>query len=219
MTLTIWRYEARRTGRQPLVTPLASGALAALATAVAYTSHASSRGINRDLVAVVEVALPLAAALVAIWSVLGDRALEVQLSLPRSYRTLVLGRLALASAPAGLVGALLIVVLSMLGRLPGGHGVVSGQLVWLAPALALAGVGLAVAVAVRSAAAGTAVIAVAWLLEQVKRDAFAEHAWARPLFLFTTTYQPDAPAWLTAAALVAVWLLLANPERLLKEDQ
>ena len=59
-------------------------------------------------------------------------------------------------------------------------------------------------------------------------DAFVEHAWARRLFLFTTTYQPDQPSWvdnrltLLAVAAVAValaWLLLARPERLLKEDQ
>jgi hypothetical protein len=65
------------------------------------------------------------------------------------------------------------------------------------------------------------------MLEQVQRDAFVGHSWARPLFLFTTTYQPGQPAWLNnrltllavaAAAITAAWLLLGRPERLLKED-
>jgi hypothetical protein len=225
MTLTIWGYEARLTGWQALATPLGAGVLGAVTTAMAYASHASAPSVDRDLIGVVEVALPLAGALAAIWSVLGDRALEVQLSLPRRYRNLVLGRLGLALAPTALLGCATSAALAMAGRLH--HDVFSAQLVWLSPALALTGLGLAVAVAARSAAAGTAVIAVAWLLEQVKRDAFAEHAWARPLFLFTTTYQPDQPAWLgdrfallalAAAALTTAWLLLARPERLLKED-
>jgi hypothetical protein len=225
--MTLALYEARRTGWPALAAPLSAGALGALTALLAYRSQTSARSVDRDLVGVVEVALPLAGALVVIWSVLGDRALEVQLSLPRSYRSLALGRVALALVPTALLAGVTAAVLAASGRLAGHHGPAAAQLVWLAPMSALAGLGLAVAVAVRSSTAGTAVVAVAWLLEQVKRDAFAEHAWARPLFLFSTTYLPDQPGWLdnrfillglAAGTLVVAWLLLARPDRLLRED-
>jgi hypothetical protein len=227
MTFALWMYEARRTGWPALAAPALCAAVGILLVIIAEASGYGLAEVNRQLDGALELLPPLAAAVAATFAVLQDGGLELQLSLSRPYRLALLARLLVAVALTSVVAFCGATYLSLSGRLPASGGLGAAQLVWLAPTLWMAAAGALVGVVLRSPAASAGLLAIGWLLEEVKHDSFLETAGLRPLFLFATTFAPGAPFWganrvaLLASSLLLVaawWLLLGRPERLLKGE-
>jgi hypothetical protein len=165
---------------------------------------------------ILEMGVPLAVG-VAIATLLGrDPVVELQLTVPVPYRLTLLRRAAVALA-AGVVVAVITDVVLRTGWTPQ-HGVISGQLVWFAPIVALAGLGLVVGAGLRDPAPAAAVVTSVWLFQEL-----APQRVPAPLYLFAST-QPFSGDWLAnrltliALAVLAVafaWLLLGRPAALL----
>lgn len=227
MTFAVWMYEARRTGWPALAAPVLCAALLALVVVLAEASGYGPARVIRQLAGALELLPPLAAAVAATFAVLQDGCLELQLSLSRPYRLALLARLLVALALTSVVAFGCTTYLSLSGRLPAAGGLGGAQLIWLAPTLWLAAAGALVGAALRSPAAAAGLLAIGWLLEEVKHDSFLETAALRPLFLFATTFAPGASFWLanrlallgsSLLLVTAWWLLLGRPERLLKGE-
>lgn len=227
MTFAGWIYEARRAGWPAVAAPALSAALLALVAILAGASGFSPAEVNRQLAGALELLLPLAGGVAATFAVLQDSGMELQLSLARPYRLALLARLLVALAATSAVASGCTAFLWFSGRLLAPDGLAAAQLVWLAPTLWLAAAGALVGAALRSPAAGAGLLAIGWLLEEVKHDSFLETAGLRPFFLFATTFAPGASFWLAnrlaliGASLLLVatwWLLLGRPERLLKGE-
>lgn len=226
--IDLWRYEVRRTGWTALLTPpVATAALVLLALldSGANTDDATAR----NLLAALEMALPLAAGIGAASLVGRDPAAELHLTVPTAYRSTLLRRLTVTLGWAALLAVLVVAVLFATGwwqRFPASRDVLSGQLVWLAPTLALGGLGFLAAAALRSPAAAGGLVATCWIIQQVFAG-LQEHLWYRLLYLFATTRGAVPADWtanrltLVAAALafgVAGWLLLGRTERLVRGE-
>ncbi|HEY2670635.1 MAG TPA: hypothetical protein VGJ07_09700 [Rugosimonospora sp.] len=223
--VALLRYDARRVGRWLLLAPvLLTAAVAAGGALVARSPHDGT--VPHALLFAVEMAIPLAAGVGVASAVGRDPAVELQLTMPVAYRITVFRRCALTAAASCLVaiavcGAL--VVTGWWARWPRTHGVLLGQLTWVAPVCWLAGLGLAAGAALRSPAAAAAVAAAPWLADQVLPDQVQAHHWSRLLYLFATTegrdadWEPNRLVLLgSSVALVTVaWILLGRPERLL----
>lgn len=230
--LALWRYEIRRAGWAALLTPPACAASILLLAALqaGTTSGGEDVATARTLQAVLEMAMPLAAGVGAASLVGHDPAAELALSVFRSYRTTLLRRLAVTFGCAAVIAVGTSAVLTASGwwyRWPLAPPPLLGQLTWLAPTLWLGGLGFLLGALLRSPAAAGALVAAVWIAEQAMAGAMQERVWSRLLHLFATTRGRDEAYWLAnrvvllatgAALLTAGWLLLANSERLVRED-
>ena len=227
MNSTLWTHEARRVGLPVLAVPVA-------ATVLGAALVAAGGGLADRVVPGAIETLPALGAGIAVVAAIGrDPARELLLSLPTGYG----GTLALRITPvlaATAVGAALLTTGAVLaGAWHGAPDVLTAQLVWLAPVLFLSAVGALATMATASAAWGTAVVAVLWVLEAAQSSLFIGRPW-QPLYLFADGVVPAAPfhdaggltdAWwrdrwalcLAALAGTAVSVALARrPERLLR---
>jgi hypothetical protein len=228
--LTLWRHEARRAGWAALLGPpiaVALGVAAALANPLP-----GERTTARILLGALEMAVPLAAA-VACASLVGpDPAVELQLAAPTQYRITLLRRMAVTLGWTATVAALMSVALIATGwwaRWPANHGVLAGQLTWVAPTLGLSGLGFAAGAVFRSPAAAGALVTTLWAIQQFFADFAQQHLAGRLLYLFATTRGAVPGDWAAnrlaligaGAALTAVALLvLGRSERLIHgEDE
>ena len=228
--LTLWRHEARRAGWAALLGPpiaVALGVAAALANPLP-----GERTTARILLGALEMAVPLAAG-VACASLVGpDPAAELQLAAPTQYRITLLRRMAVTLGWTATVAALMSVVLIATGwwaRWPANHGVLAGQLTWVAPTLGLSGLGFAAGAVFRSPAAAGALVTTLWAIQQFFADFAQQHLAGRLLYLFATTRGTVPGDWAAnrlaligaGAALTAVALLvLGRSERLIHgEDE
>ncbi|MFC0435104.1 hypothetical protein [Kutzneria buriramensis] len=229
MNSPLWIYEVRRVGLPVLAVPAATTVLGAgLVAAVAGGGL-----VGRVVPGAIET-LPALAAGVAVATTIGrDPARELQLSLPTGYGGTLARRLAPTLAATAVGAALLTIGAILAGHWHDAPGVLTAQLVWLAPVLFLAGIGALATLATASAALGTAVVGVLWIVEAAQSSLFVGRPW-QPLYLFADGVVPGAPfhdaagltdAWwhdrlvLCVAALVvtAVSVVLARrPERLLR---
>ena len=226
--LILWRYEIGRAGRAALLGPpvaVAVGVAAALANPMPGDTTTA-----RILIAALEMAIPLVAA-VACASLVGrDPAVELQLAAPTPYRITLLRRMAVtliwAAAVAAPAAAALIVT-GWWARWPENHGPVTGQLTWVAPTLGLSGLGFAAAAVFRGPAAAGALVTTVWAIQQFFGDLVQEHRPGRLLYLFATTQGTVPGDWtanrlsllaagagFTALALV----VLGRSERLIGEE-
>ncbi|PZR99332.1 MAG: hypothetical protein DLM69_07465 [Candidatus Chloroheliales bacterium] len=225
MNHELWRYELRRIGWLALVgPPLALMGIGLLALVANQLGHADQ--VARILTTSLDV-LPLVGGVAAATAVSADEALELQLSLPTTFRTTIIRRLALSLGWTGLLAFASTLALSVNGSLRGANSLLGDQLTWLAPLLWLVGVATALSLGLRAAVVGSGLIAVLWVVEQVLKDLFAAIPWLEPLWLFERWQPQQAMQWgfnrfvllASAAALLglAYWLL-GRPERLLKGD-
>jgi hypothetical protein len=189
---------------------------------------------TRTLSASLEMILPLAAGVVVATIVSHDPAIELQLTLPRKYHRTAMVRLGLIVAWTACIALLSSAVLVVLNlayvpfQLQSWSALLSfltNQLTWLAPLLWFVGLGLCLAMLLRSRSASSAILSGIWVGEILFKDFFIDTDWLRPAFLFPTTLTPAIDFWLTnrfevlGTALVLLllgWLLLRNPEGLLK---
>jgi len=227
--MDLWRYEVRRAGWAALLTPPVATAALVL-VALLDGGADTDRTTARNLIAALEMAMPLAAGVGAASLVGRDPAVELQLTVPTSYRSTLLRRLVVTLGWAALLAVLVVAGLAATGwweRWPGTHGVVAGQLVWLSPTLCLGGLGFLAGAAFRGPAAAGGLITTLWLLDQVLASALQEQYWQRLLYLFATTRGAVPGDWaanrftLLVAALAfgaVAWLLLGRGERLLRGE-
>jgi len=189
--LSLWRHEVRRAGWAALLTPLvAAVGLAAVAVDGAARLDQPSQSTALVLQSLLELALPLAAGMGAANLVGRDPAVELQLTLPTSYRTTILRRLLVTAgwvAVIALTTAAFMVASGWWHRWPEAHPALAGQLTWLAPALCLSGLGLLAAVLSGSPAVASIVVTSVWVFEYAAVSPLQEHRWSRLLYLFATT--------------------------------
>nr|MDT0659173.1 hypothetical protein [Micromonospora sp. DSM 115978] len=226
--LTLWRYELRRAGWAALLGPpiaVALGVAAALANPLpGQTSTA------RILLGALEMAIPLGAA-VACASLVGrDPAAELQLAAATPYRVTLLRRVVVTLGWTAAVAVLMATVLIVTGwwaRWPANHGILLGQLTWVAPTLGLSGLGFAAGAVFRSPATAGALVTTVWAIQQFAADLAQQHRPGRLLYLFATTRGAAPQDWTAnrlvllgvGAALIALALLvLGRSERLIGEE-
>jgi hypothetical protein len=208
--LTLWRHEVRRAGWPVLLGPPVAVALG-LAVALTQPAPGDDTTTARILLGVLEMAVPLAAGVGCASLVGRDPATEVQLSVPTPYRVTLLRRLAVTLAWSALVAAAaaaLLVVTGWWERWPEHHGVLAGQLTWLAPTLGLGGLGFAAGALFRGPGAASAVVTTVWAFQQFFAGLFQEHYPGRLTYLFATTRGADPAVW-TANRLTLIGLAVA----------
>lgn len=227
MTRSSWvrlgLYEARRAGIEALVAvpvTLVAGAAMVIVTAV------GGRDVHSVAGTVLEAVLPLAAGLAASSILDVDPLVELQLSLPTSYRVTATRRVLCVLGLAALFSVAAASGASGTGLWTSSHGAVAIVFIWLAPTLALAGLALVLSVGFQSTPLAAGVVATLWIGEQSFKGWFASHSVTRALYLFAETRPGVVPAtaWapnrltLTAVGLVAfgvAWHSLSDRDRLL----
>ncbi len=234
-------YELRLLWKALVLAPLAALALVAVVVALDRVQGTNAQHI---LLAGIEMLLPTVAAMVVAVTLASDDALELHLTMPRHYDQTAVLRLLLISGWIACLTTLWLDSLLVTQQLtlptfthtdPAILRVVVVQGLWFAPLLWLSAVGFLLAALTRSRTISGAALGGLWLLEIVFAGTLAQTAWLRPLLLFPATlllypaasvsrsdfirYWLDTRLALIATALVfmaAGWLLLRNPEHLLK---
>lgn len=239
MFLDRFRYEIQLMGRRVILTPiLVMIGFAFLAIVLRYLHTNPARTLSASL----EIMLPLAAGVIVATITSQDQAIELQLTMPKKYARTALGRLTIIAGWTiciALLSSISVFALNLayvpqpLQNWSAPLQFLTGQLTWLAPMLWLVSVGLCLALLLRSRAASGALLGGIWIAEIIFKDYIAATDWLHPVFLFPTTLLPlvgPLPEnifnlWLTTrfeligTALVLLllgWLLLRNPEGLLK---
>jgi hypothetical protein len=223
MNRMLWRYEGRHIGWGALLAPpLALAAILLFARLANFLGRPDQ--VNRILSASVDV-LPLVGAIFAASIATNDPALELQLTMPISYRSTLARRLILALGWTSLVALISTLALDASGRFVFAISPLPNQLIWLTPLLWLTGFGALLGVAFQSSAVGGGIVAVLWVFESAFGAFFASNAWAQPIW-FLDRFQVEPAEWwfaqgallLASAALffaLTFWLL-RDSERLLK---
>ncbi len=218
MDVVRWRYEVRLCGWRTVLGPLL--ALAALAVFAVLISFSAAREVNPILSFGLDL-LPLVAGIAAASAVSGDGLVELQLSLPTSFRFTVVRRLVVALGWPILLTLIGTLGLSLTQRLVWPVAATGytplDVLIWLPPLLWLAGCGAAVTLGLRNIAAATGAVGLLWMLEEIAAGFFAQSPWGRLVWLFFryadgldgTWYLNRLVLIVSAIALLAlaVWLL------------
>lgn len=234
MSLDRFGYELRIMGKWVVLIPLLTLAAFAVLAALLTVMHVEQLRISQVLTASLEMILPLTAGLLMATIVSHDAAIELQLTMPETYRATALGRLCLITAWTGAVAFLASVFIYHLKflRVPSQLEAwtvlpqfLVGQLTWVAPLLWFVAVGFCLALLMRSRSASSALLGGIWTAEAIFYGFFATTGWLRPVFLFPTTLDPGIDFWLVnrlelsgiaLVFLVAGWFMLAHTELLLQ---
>ena len=229
-----WRHEARRAGLLALIGPqvlLMAGA------GFLVLVRARHQPVDRIAGSLLEAVLPLGAAIAIAGLVGSDPALEVQLSLPASYRGSLARRFAVALGICAATAWLGTIVFGGVNAWHAPTGALAAQLVWLIPLSVLCAVAGAVATATGNGRIAAGVVAGLWVAEEYFKDALITPRWAQPLYLFATARADNPPylihgelthAWfvnravLAAVACAAIafgWMALRSPHRLLTKGE
>ena len=225
MNFELWRLELRRIGWGAWFAPLgaitALGALAFLANVMGMGSQTNSilsEGLD---------ALPLVGGIAAATLLASDPALELQLTLPTSFRATALRRAALALTWTGLVALVYTALLAATQRLIWPVSPFANQLIWLVPLLCFAGIGAVFNLGMRAAAAGSGVTGVIWIFQLFFQRSLSETPTTQPIALFLRFDPALASVWIVnrmaLGALAIVLFALAihwldDAERLLKGE-
>jgi hypothetical protein len=229
--LSLWRHEVRRAGWAALLTPpIAAAVVLGAAVDEAARLDQPSQDTAHILQALLEMALPLAAGVGAASLVGRDPVVELHLTLPTTYRSTILRRLAVSAgwvAVLALTAAVVMVASGWWHRWPAAHPPLAGQLTWLAPTLCLAGLGVLAGALSSSPAAATSAVVALWFFDMAAGGLLQDHRWSRLLYLFATTRGTVEADWTAnrvtliaagAAMTSAGWLLLRRPSRLLTKE-
>jgi hypothetical protein len=233
MTLDRIRYELRLLGKPVFLTPVL--VVIGFVLLLAIANH-NVTTVARSMGASLEVLLPMAAGVVVATVATYDRAIELQLTMPRKYHHTANARflfILLWSAVVSLLTSFLLYV-THYWRLPVliAHWdqpwqFLTWQLTWLSSTLWLVALGLVLSLLIRSRSASGALISVLSVAELYFHDVFMNNSMLHPVYLFPLTFSPDASYWLvnriellgTAAVLfVLAWFLLRLPELLLSHS-
>jgi hypothetical protein len=226
-------YELRIMGGQVILIPpliiLTSVLLGGLLTIM----HVDHLRISQVLTASLEMVLPLVAGLLATTIVSYDTAIELQLTMPITYRITAFIRLSVTIAWISCIALFSSVFTYHLKfwRVPSQVQTwnvlpqfLIGQLTWISPLIWFVGIGFSLALLIRSRSASSALLGGIWMIEAIFYGYFALIESLHPLFLFPTTLAPGISFWLSnriellitgLILLLLDWLLLGNMEILL----
>ncbi|HXR66508.1 MAG TPA: hypothetical protein VN729_11325 [Ktedonobacteraceae bacterium] len=232
MSLDRLRYELRLLGKPVFLTPLLVVSGFALFMALVnrgVTPYTMARALGASL----EMLLPMAAGVVVATIATHDRAIELQLTMPRSYHRTANARFLFILLWSALIALLTSALLLTLNhwRLPTQivhwgqpWQFLTWQLTWLSSMLWLVAFGLVLSLLLRSRSASGALIGVFAIMQVMFHSGFDEIVFLHPVYLFPLTFTPDANYWLTnrvellgtaAVLLVLAWFLLRKSELLL----
>lgn len=231
------RYEIRLLGKPPFLTPCLLMIMATILAGLLHLGHFRTASL---FTACLEMFLPLAAGIFVATLCGHDPVVELQLTLPASYRRTILYRLAII----GIWTACIAIISNMLlewDKLEKALPLASSwplvvqwgaiQLIWLAPLLWFVAIGLFLALLLRSRAASIALLGGIWVAELLMYGLLISTTWLHPVFLFATTVTPF-PALSTfwfvnrieligtaALFLLIAWLQLQQTEAFLQKTQ
>jgi hypothetical protein len=226
------RYELRLLSKAVWLTPVL--VVLGMILILSLVSHgASLTTVARALGASLEMLLPLAAGMVVATVGTSDRAIELQLTMPRRYHRTASLRfccILLWSALISVVTAWILCA-SNHWRLPVQIAewsepwrFVVWQLTWLSSTLWLVALGLVCSLLLRSRVASGALVCGIAIAEVVLHGSINSNSLLHPIYLFPLTFTPEANYWLanriellgTAVVLLGLaWYLLHLPELLL----
>jgi hypothetical protein len=225
MNRDLWGYELRRIGWPALIGPplavTTMGFFGFLAAALGNPQQ-----VNRILSSTLDV-LPLVAGIAAANAVSGDSAIELQLSLPMTFRRTALRRLTLAVGWTILLSLAAAVALAAAHRLVWPASFLGEQLIWLVPVAWMTGLGASLTLGLRGVAIGSGLVGVIWAVEAGMAGLFQQNPGLEALWLFFRYSPEQSAAWfsnraslsLCAAALLAlVYWLLGQTDRLLSRE-
>jgi len=234
MSLDQFSYELRIMGKWVILIPPLIILTFALLGEILTIMQVSYLRISQVLTASLEMVLPLAAGLLTTTIVSYDAAIELQMTMPKTYRITAFVRLSLIIAWTSCLALFSSVLVYHLRfwRVPSQVETwkvlpqfLIGQLTWIAPLFWFVGVGFSLALLIRSRSASSALLGGIWMIEAILYGYFAIINWLKPLFLFPTTLAPGISFWLrnrielliTALILLLLdWLMLQNSEKLLQ---
>jgi len=229
----IW-YELRIMGKWVILIPPLIILTFALLGEILTIMQVSYLRISQVLTASLEMVLPLAAGLLTTTIVSYDAAIELQMTMPKTYRMTAFVRLSLIIAWTSCLALFSSVLVYHLRfwRVPSQVETwkvlpqfLIGQLTWIAPLFWFVGVGFSLALLIRSRSASSALLGGIWMIEAILYGYFAIINWLKPLFLFPTTLAPGISFWLsnrielliTALVLLLLdWFMLQNTEKQLQ---
>jgi hypothetical protein len=230
MSIDRFRYELRLLGKPVFFTPVLVVIGFALLLLIANRNITL---VARSMGASLEVLLPMSAGVVVATVATYDRALELQLTMPRKYHRTANLRLLfilLWSALVSLMTSFLLYAFNY-WRLPVQIAnwsqpwqFFTWQLTWLSSMLWLVALGLVLSLLLHSRSASSALICALSVAELFFHDYFTGTALLHPIFLFPLTFAPDASYWLAnrieslgvaVVLLTLAWFLLRLPELLL----
>jgi hypothetical protein len=229
----IW-YELRILGRWVILIPPLIVPTFVLLGGILTIMQVGHFRISQVLTGSLEMVLPLAAGLLTTTIVSYDPAIELQMTLPKTYRITAFVRLGLIIAWTSCLALFCSVLVYHLRfwRVPlqvENWKVLPQflivQLTWIAPLCWFAGVGFTIALLLRSRSASSALLGGIWMIEAIYYGYFVYIDWLKPLFLFPTTLAPGISFWLsnrielltTAIVLLLLdWFMMRNSEKLLQ---
>lgn len=227
-------YELRIMGKWVIVIPLLIMISFAFLAVLLTIMQVSLLRISQVLTSSIEMVLPLIAGLLTATIISHDAEIELQLTMPKTYRVTAFIRLSLIVIWTSCIALFSSVFIYHLRfwRVPSQVETwkvlpqfLIGQLTWIAPLLWFVGVGLCLALLIRSRSASCALLGGIWTIEAIFYGYFAIIDWLMPIFLFSTTLAPNINFWLsnrfelliTALVLILLsWFLLRNSELLLQ---
>jgi hypothetical protein len=210
-SLDVTRREVRILG--PLALALPPVVLAGFGSVLALMVylHAPHDALRQMVSVMLEAGLPLSAGVTAAAAVLGEPAIELQLTLSVPYRRTALRRVVIVLAWTMAVAALATLACAVAAPWALPRAGPAGLLVPLAPAMWLAALGTLLAVLLRSWTAAGAVLGSLWVAQQVLHGYFATTSWLWLWFLFLTSYDPTNPRWTAnRVALIVTALVVAG---------
>jgi hypothetical protein len=235
------RHELRALGIGTLGLPILAAAIFLGVSLLAgydvrQTSHSDAQAhhdIALGLLFLLEFGLPPVAGIAAANLVASNPAVELHLTLRRSYAGVMWLRLALFVAWVALAAAGASALILAAGYWLAPQTAPRSQLIWAAPTLWFVGAGAVLSLLLRSRAAAGAVLGMIWLGELFFRYFFLQNAVLQKLYLFLTLetlpngVAPDASYWLAnrltlfgtgLVFLAATALLLRRNEALLGHE-
>jgi hypothetical protein len=229
----IW-YELRIMGRWVMLIPPLIILTFILFGGILTIMQVGHLRISQVLTGGLEMVLPLAAGLLTTTIVSYDPAIELQMTLPKTYRITAFVRLGLIIAWTSCLAFFSSVFVYHLRfwRVPLQVQTLNvlpqflvGQLTWIAPLCWFVGVGFSIALLIRSRSTSSALLGGIWMIEAIFYGYFVFIDWLKPVFLFPTTLAPGISFWLsnrielliTAIVLLLLdWFILQDSEKLLQ---
>jgi len=188
----IW-YELRIMGRWVILIPPLIILTFVLLGGILTIMQVDHLRISQVLTASLEMGLPLAAGLLTATIVSYDTAIELQMTMPKTYRITAFVRLSLIIVWISCIALFSSVLVYHLRfwRVPSQVETwkvlpqfLIGQLTWIAPLFWLVGVGFSLVLFIRSRSASSALLGGIWMIEAIFYGYFAIIDWLKPLFLF-----------------------------------
>lgn len=232
MSLERLRYELRLLGRPVFLTPILVVIGFALLV-VLVDRGMTATNVARAMGGSLEVLLPMAAGVVVATIATHDRAIELQLTMPRRYHRTANARFLIILFWSAVISLVTSFFLSLFNywRLPlqiahwsQPWQFLTWQLTWLSSMLWLVALGLVLSLLMRSRSASGALIGVFAVAQLMFHSAFDESALLHLIYLFPLTFTPGADYWLAnriellgtaVVLLILAWFLLRQPGLLL----